>query len=105
MPIVNFVFDKIHIEKKKRPTGNINIKNNASITNLEIEKLPQETKNSLLKINFTFTTKYEPNIAEVNLTGALYYADEVKKIKEILNTWKTKKTMPKDLMSSILNTV
>ena len=106
MTIVGFNFSKIRVEKKQSAKGKININNNIGITNVEESKLSLgNSKAKGLKFTFDFDTKYEPKIGLISLTGDVVYIGEAKDIDDILKSWKKDKKVPKEVMTSILNTV
>ena len=106
MVIVVFNFTKIDAEKKDIPKGKININNNVAITQVEEKKffLGSE-KQKVLGFTFEFMAKYNPDIGFIKFIGDVLYMADSKKVKEILDGWKKDKTLPKELMPSILNTV
>ena len=64
-----------------------------------------KTKQKGLKFTCEFITKYEPKVGSMTLIGEVMYMAEVKKVEEILKSWKKDQTIPKDVMASVLNTV
>lgn len=105
MAIVGFNFTKITVEKNQSIRGRINISNNISIKNVEESDLSLgKSKQKGLKFTFEFISKYEPKIGSINLIGDILFLDEAKKIEEILKTWKKDKSIPQEIMASILNT-
>lgn len=106
MPIVGFHFNKISVEKKKPIEGNVQIKSNASITDLKEEKLPTgKTKADGLRFDFKFLIEYEPKLGELLLQGFIYYFDDAKILKDIVKSWKKDKTLPPDITMQIINAV
>src|SRR3989338_9089373 len=106
MAILGFNFNKISVERGEPVTGSINISNNVSITDVKQEDLSLgKEKQPALKFAFEFTSKYEPKLGNILLGGELMFMSDAKKAKEILDDWKKNKRVPKDVMTSILNTV
>lgn len=106
MPIVGFNFTQIHSEKKKALEGQVQIKSNVTITDVKEEKLPTgKTKTDGLRFDFNFSLEYEPKIGNISLQGFIYYMDDPKILKEVLEDWKKKKTMSKEVTEQIINTV
>ena len=104
--IVGFGFTKITAERKEAAKGKIDINNNVTIKNVEESDLSLgKDKQSILKFIFEFTSKYEPAIGSIMFEGEILYLEEPKKIKEILNSWKKDKKVPKELMTGLLNTI
>ena len=106
MTILGVNFTKINVEKKGFSQGKINISNNVTITNVEKADLSLgDTKKDGLNFTFQFTSKYEPNIAEMLIEGTLVYMEDEKRVKEVLKEWKKNKKVPKELMTNIINNV
>jgi len=106
MAIVGFNFAKINVERKEVQRGKINISNNVAIKDVESTDISLgKEKQNALKFTFEFTSKFEPKIGSILLGGDLIYLGDVKKVKEVLDGWKNDKSIPKDVMTSILNTV
>ena len=104
--IVGFNFNKINVERKDMIKGKISISNNVSIKNIEEKDLALgKEKQNALKFTFEFDSKYEPNIGDIILGGDILFVGDAKKAKEILDSWKKDKKIPKDVMTSVLNTV
>lgn len=105
MPIIGFNFDKIQAEKTSKPQGNVNIKNNVSITNVQSDKVSLSTSEDVLKFIFEYNINYEPNVGKINLNGHVLYLENKKKVKEILDSWKKEKKIPSQIMQVIINSV
>ena len=106
MAIVGFNFAKINVERKEVQRGKINISNNVAIKDVESTDISLgKEKQNALKFTFEFTSKFEPKIGSILLGGDLIYLGDAKKVKEVLDGWKNDKSIPKDVMTSILNTV
>ncbi len=107
MAIIGFNFTKILVEKKVTSTkGNIDIKNNVSVKNVESLDFNLGTaKQKVVKFTFEFTSEYKPEVGTILLTGDLIYMDEPAKQDEILKGWKKDKEVPAEIMPEILNTI
>jgi len=106
MTIVGFNFTKINVERKGLAKGKINIKNNVGIKSVEEADLSLgKSKQSGLRFVFEFTSKYEPDVGEIMITGDVLYLEDEKKVKSVLKDWKKDKKIPKELTATILNTV
>lgn len=98
--------DKIEVEKSKEISAQIKIENNVGITKLEEIKMELGMgKRELLKISFTFSTKYNPNIGNISFKGHLLYADKPERLKSITKDWEKKKTIDPKLMTLFINAV
>src|SRR3989338_2068198 len=105
MPIVGCNYRKITLERKENVTGNINIKNNIAIKDVEEKEFALgKVKQQGLKFNFEFTTEYEPNIGTINILGEVLFLDEPKKVKELAASWKKNKKLEPEVMQQVLNT-
>lgn len=106
MPIVGFNFTQINSEKKKPIEGQIQLKSRVNITSVTEEKLPTgKTKADGLRFDFEFNLDYEENIGNINLKGFIYYLDESKILKDLFAKWKKDKTLPKEVIEQIINTI
>lgn len=106
MVVVGFNFTKMNIERKNPVKGKVKITNNVGIKKVELQDLALgKTKQQGLKVTFEFVTKYETNIGEINLQGDLIFMADEKKLKEVADQWKKNKSVPKDVMTHILNNI
>ncbi len=106
MTIVGFNFTKIEAEKKEGVKGKINISNNVSINKVEEKSLSiTDEKQKVLAFTFEFTSKYDPDLGYIKITGDVLNMDSPAKAKEILDGWKKDKRLPKEIMTDVLNTV
>ena len=105
MTVIGFSFTKMMIEKKNPVKGKISINNNVGIKDLEETKLNLNTNKKALKLNFEFTSAYEPNIGKILLTGEVIYLVDKGKADDIVKNWKKNKKIEKEMMTQILNNV
>src|SRR3989338_10152790 len=104
--IIGFNFNTISVQRKRNPSGNIDIKNNVAIKDVQKTDFKfGSTSQQGLKFIFEFTSKYTPDFGEVLLTGEVLYLADDKTTKQILDEWASSKKISKELMSGILNTV
>ena len=104
--IVGFNFTRISAEKLSLLKGKVDINNNVTIKNIEETDLSLgKQKQNALRFIFEFTSKYETSIGIITLDGEIFYIDEPKSVKDILESWKKSKTIKKELMANILNTI
>lgn len=105
MRILGFNFDKISAEKLKDRTENLNIKTNIDIS--EIKKIESDilkTKEDIVQAKFSYTVKYEPGYAIVDLRGTATLSLEEKQAKEVTKEWK-KKQMPEGFRIFLFNII
>jgi|TARA_B100001971_G_C18239404_1_gene569678 hypothetical protein len=106
MTILGFNFTKIDVQRKEAIKGKLNIKNNVSIKDVQEVDLPVgKEKQKVLKFMFEFVSDYEPKAGAILLGGDLMYMEELKKINKILAEWKKEKSIPKEVMTPLLNTI
>ena len=104
MPIVGFNFAKLNVEKRAQLAPSKKIKSDMKIKELKKEKLPIGESEDVLKFNFDFIVEYE-DAGEIFMNGNVLFMEDPKKIDELLKAWKDGKTLPKEIMEQILNTV
>ncbi len=105
MTVIGFSFTKMLIEKKSPVKGKVSINNNVGIRDVEETKLNINTTKKALKLDFEFTSIYEPNIGKILLTGEVVYLIDKDKAADVVKNWKKNKKMEKDMMTNILNNV
>jgi hypothetical protein len=104
MTMVGFNFTGIHAERKSVAERNIRIENNVGITNVS-EATVGDPKKSLLRFEFNFKCKYEPELGVIELRGELIEIYDKDYAQQIIDTWKNEKKVLSDVMPIILNTV
>ena len=105
MRILGFNFDKISIEKLKDRTENLNIKTNIDIS--EIKKIESDilkTNDELVQAKFSYSVKYEPGFADIDLKGTALLSLDEKQAKEVMKQWK-KKEMPEEFRTFLFNII
>jgi len=105
--IVGFGFTKLSAEKGEIAKGKIDINNNVSIKDIQEDNfsLGKDKQQNVLRFIFEFVSNYEPKVGKILFEGELLYLEEQKKAKELLNSWKKDKKLPKELMEGMLNTI
>ncbi|MBS3145007.1 hypothetical protein J4208_05480 [Candidatus Woesearchaeota archaeon] len=87
--IVNFLLEKISVEKKKDVTGNVEVKNKTKITDLKEQTIDAlGNKQNTLNVYFSFSITYEPNIASILIEGKIIDVMDEKDKKAVLESWK-----------------
>lgn len=106
MPIVGFGFTKIQVEKQKQPKGKVSINSNVSITNAESYEIKLgDSSQKGIRFEFSFTTKYTPDIANISLTGEVFYMGTEEVTEEVLKEWDENKKVSKKVVVGIMNTI
>lgn len=106
MAVVGFGFTKINVERKNKVTGKVEIKNNAAINSVEKEELTLgDIKQDALKFGFSFTVKYEPDMANIILEGEVLWVEKKEGIDAAIKQWKKEKKIKPEIMTPVLNAV
>jgi methyltransferase-like protein len=105
MTVIGFSFTKMLVEKTAPIKGKVSINNNVGIKNLEETKLNINSDRKALKLDFEFTSTYEPNIGKMLLTGEVIYLVDKAKAEEAVKNWKKNKKVEKEMMTKVLNNV
>lgn len=106
MTVIGLGFNKIVVEKTAPLKGKVSIKNDAAVKNVEkIDLNLGASKQEALKFSFEFKSIYEPNLAHITLDGDLVWLDKPENNEKVLKEWKKDKTVPKEIMNPVLNTI
>lgn len=97
MVIVGIELTEIKAKKKKIAKGSIRVNNNINIVKVERAGKDKE----LVRMSFNATTKYEPEVGEIVINGALLWLPTEKT--DIVKEWKEKKKLPKQVAEEALN--
>jgi hypothetical protein len=101
--LLGFNYTELKASKNPTFTGKVDINSNIAIDNMEKAK-GTDSKNDILKVDFSFSIDYEKDLGKVSLKGLLFVAADSKQIKQTISAWKDKKT-PTQLYTTILNIV
>jgi hypothetical protein len=105
MTVIGFSFTKMSVEKDNPVKGKVSINNNVGIKNVEETKLNLNADKKALKLDFEFTSTYEPNIGKIYLAGEVIYLIDKSKADDVIKNWKKNKKLEKDIMTNVLNNV
>ena len=106
MGIISFGFTKIDAEKKGVAKGGGNVNSNVQIKDVKDSDISfGSKKESGIKIDFEYSAKFNQNIGHVILEGSIIFMDDIKKIKEIKDSFKKSKKLPDKVMGVVLNTI
>lgn len=105
MTIVGFNFTRISAEKSKSIHGKISIGNNVTIKNVEDAQLAMADTKKSVRVHFSFMSKYEPEIGKLELEGNVILLESAKVGEDLLKHWGKNKSLPKPLLSGVLNHV
>ena len=101
MMIVGFGIKSISAERKNIPRGRIDISSTPKIVSVSWPRMKVFTKKKPVNIEFEFTTKYEPNVAEIKICGHVLYLG--KKMKDLIKKWDKDKTFPREVDMEVKN--
>ncbi|MBI4018397.1 MAG: hypothetical protein HY368_02210 [Candidatus Aenigmarchaeota archaeon] len=105
MPIIGLNLTSINAEVNEKAArgGNININSTPRIIDIDRKDLNVAGIKDILAVEFSFETKYDPDVGKITFTGeVLYQAEETK---NVLNKWKKEKKLDDELTVEILNAV
>ncbi len=104
--IVNFTLEKVAVEKKGKPTGNIEAKNNIKFLDVTEAPLPKGfDKQSLLMIKFEYKVTYLPDIATTDIVGHLHFLTNKEGKDKILKEWDKDAKIDQELSYQLVNYV
>ena len=105
MPIVGFNFTKMDVERKGPLKGKIDIKNDVALKDVKEKELSIKGADQKgISFVFEFNSRYGNDIGHITLIGEILFIDNTQKVDSILKEWKKSKKIPKNIMTSLLNT-
>lgn len=105
MAIVSVNFIKLTAERMKSASGKIGVKNNVALNDLEKAQMPVAANNVALKMKFSFTSDYDPEVANITIQGEVVLVESTEKADAFMKQWTAEKSLPKDDMINIYNAV
>jgi hypothetical protein len=107
MRLLGFNFNKISAERLKNTRDDLKITSNIEIPSIEKTNSDfLKTKNEeLISAKFKHTINYEPDVAVLELSGALLLSIESKQAKDLLKKWEENKQIPDDIKIPLLNLI
>lgn len=106
MTVVGINLYKITAERDPNFSGKVSIKNNATIKDVQKTDLfLGKTKQEAVKFMFEFSSKYEPTLGNIILSGDCVFVEDAKVIKDILADWKKDKRVKTEIMADVLNNI
>ena len=102
MPVIGLNFKSIKANVNDEKTGgSIDVNSTPRIDDVEKSDRDFIGLKDVLKVSFTFETKYEPDVGEIVMKGeVLYQSDEHA---SILSKWKKDKKMDEHLAFDVIN--
>ena len=101
--IISLSFNKISMERGKKPQGKLSIKTNININDIKKEKTITKNKD-ILGFDFTFDIFYEPKFANLSFWGNVLMLVDSEESKQILKEWKNKK-ISENIKNLLFNTI
>ena len=101
MQIIGFNLTKILVKRKEKNEGKLEVKQNINIDDVVKDNIPI-SKDDVLKIGFTFSVRYDPEFAKVELKGVVILLPEKDEIKDVLKSWKNKQ-VPERFKTHLFN--
>ncbi len=105
MSIIGFNFEKIAVERKKVPQGEIKIANNVRLTDIKEEAIRVGEASKALKVGFEYKLDYGAELGNLTMLGNVIYLDDNKKQDAVLEAWKAKKPLETKFSLAITNTI
>ncbi|MBW2998406.1 hypothetical protein KY321_02600 [Candidatus Woesearchaeota archaeon] len=105
MSIIGTNFTEITVKKNKNVVKGIKVNNNLGIKSIEKMDLSFGKSNTQagLKFVFEYVTKYEPEIANINLVGEVLLLESAETVEKVLDSWKNKKPVDEAIMTQVMN--
>ncbi|MGV8150385.1 MAG: hypothetical protein ACP5NV_01525 [Candidatus Woesearchaeota archaeon] len=103
MTMVGLNFTKISAEKMGS-SDNVKVESNVAIINV-VESKMSDPKKSIVKFQFNFTSKFQPNLGLIDLKGELIEIYDKELGTKIVESWTKGKSLHKDVASRVLNAI
>ncbi len=104
MPIIGMNFRSINASTNEKTVNEgINVNSTPRIDNIEKSEKDIAGLKDVLKVSFTFETKYEPGVGEIVMKGDVFYQTD--NSAGILNKWKKDKKLDDQLALEVINTL
>ena len=101
MPVIGLSFRSMEAKRKQvAAKGEIKVNSTPKITDMKELSIPSLDRKAL-NLSFDFITKYDPDLAEIKISGEVVYMAE--KNGPILNQWKKSKNLPEHVSTEVLN--
>jgi hypothetical protein len=104
MAIVGFSFTKIVAERKPVGEQAVNIESNAAVVN--IGEMPViDPKKTVIKFDFNFIVKYEPDAGKIELEGELIELFDKDFGVKVIEHWNAEKNVHPEIMQEVFNNI
>ncbi|MDD3175557.1 MAG: hypothetical protein PHU51_03700 [Candidatus Nanoarchaeia archaeon] len=105
MAVLSFNFTKINVERKNKISKELKINTKMGLKDVKSTSVTAGSKQKAFVISFNYGVEYEPKVGSMDLEGELVYLADEKLSKEIEDSWKDKKALPKEIMLTVLNRI
>ena len=106
MAVVGYNFTKITAEKNTQPKGNIKVRSNISIVDVNSATLSISNEaNGTLRINFLFTTSYGQDVGKIVIEGDVLFMNKKEVTDEVYKKWQETKKLDDKVAVEVLNNV
>ena len=106
MAVIGFHYKKMLVEKKKSISGKINVRNNITLKEVKEAKINLgNSKKKGIEFSFEYVSDYQPDIAKINLTGAVVFLGKEEEVKAALEKWEKEKKLPDAVFEEVYNTI
>jgi len=104
--IIGFNFNKLNIERKKPLVQGMKVAYDLDISNVNDEEFPLANKDQgVLTMEFDYSVKYNPDIAEVLMSGTVNYMLPKEEAKKVMAVWSKTKKLPKNVSVPVINRI
>lgn len=104
--VAGFNFTKISGSRDAPITGKLKINNRMAIKDIRQEDIPMgKDKQPAVRVEFAYTSKYEPGYGNVSMEGGLLYLTDAAKVKAIVDEWAKDKKLLEEVQRPIMNPI
>lgn len=103
MAIIGFHFTKMNVERKKQPSGKINVKNNVILTDVKEANVVGPVKQKAIEFKFSYNSIYEPDFGNIFLEGSLVFVGNEDLVNKALQTWEKEKKLIQEIVPEVYN--
>jgi hypothetical protein len=103
MSIVGFNFTKISAERKNAVVGMVNINNSITLVDIADAKIGLSGDRGALRVSFTFTSDYTPELATMTMAGDVLILVDSKTQAGVLESWSKSKQLPREIAEPEMN--
>jgi hypothetical protein len=89
--IIGYALKKIEAKRTGEISGRLDISSTPKIKDVKEKEINLAGKKKVVSVEFEFITEYKPSVAEIKISGEVYY---VGKEKDALKEWKRNKKLP-----------